>query len=248
MAPEQWERPTEVDHRADIYALGVLLYELLTGELPLGRFDPPSVKARVDARIDELVLRALAKEPARRFQHASDVKLALEGIGRTPARGWCGTRRSTGYYEYKSATTFLGLPLVHIVRGNDPVTGLPKVARGVLVAVGDGGAVGVVAVGGPFAVGVVAIGGIALGLLAFGGVAVGVVAALGGGAAGGLLAVGGAAASAGLAIGGAAVGQFAIGGTAGGEHVIAGTRNDPDFWTALTAFFQKGLQSGFTDW
>src|SRR6185437_10200063 len=76
MAPEQWEKPGEVDHRADIYALGVVLYELLTGELPIGRFDPPSQKIRLDIRLDEIVLRALAKEPDRRYQHASEVKTA----------------------------------------------------------------------------------------------------------------------------------------------------------------------------
>jgi serine/threonine protein kinase len=69
MAPEQWEKPDEVDHRADIFALGVVFYELLTGELPLGRFALPSQKLSVDVKIDEVVLKTLAKEPSLRYQH-----------------------------------------------------------------------------------------------------------------------------------------------------------------------------------
>src|SRR5207253_3016289 len=60
MAPEQMEKPQTVDHRADIYSLGVVLYEMLTGELPLGRFAPPSHKSAADPHLDEIVLRALA--------------------------------------------------------------------------------------------------------------------------------------------------------------------------------------------
>ncbi len=42
MAPEQVERPDSVDRRADIFSLGVVFYQMLTGELPIGRFSPPS--------------------------------------------------------------------------------------------------------------------------------------------------------------------------------------------------------------
>jgi tRNA A-37 threonylcarbamoyl transferase component Bud32 len=80
MAPEQRLRPQEVDHRADIYSLGVVFYEMLTGELPLGRFEPPSQKVKIDARLDEVVFRALEREPARRYQRASEVKMDVESI------------------------------------------------------------------------------------------------------------------------------------------------------------------------
>lgn len=80
MAPEQMDRPQQVDHRADIYALGVVFYELLTGELPLGRFAPPSQKAAVDARLDDVVNKTLENEPDRRYQQASEVKTDVDAI------------------------------------------------------------------------------------------------------------------------------------------------------------------------
>ena len=82
MAPEQVETPDQVDHRADIYSLGVVFYELLTGELPLGRFPAPSIKAGLDARVDDIVFRALAKERELRQQTAEQVKTEVEGLGK----------------------------------------------------------------------------------------------------------------------------------------------------------------------
>ena len=80
MAPEQTEHPEEVDHRADIYALGVVFYQMLTGELPAKRLEPPSRKVQIDVRLDEIVLRALEKDPDLRFQQASILKTRVETV------------------------------------------------------------------------------------------------------------------------------------------------------------------------
>lgn len=76
MAPEQWEHPQQVDHRADIYALGVVFYEMLTGERPAGVFEPPSRKTSppVDRKLDKVVLRAMEKDPERRYQQAGQIQ------------------------------------------------------------------------------------------------------------------------------------------------------------------------------
>ncbi|MCB1226605.1 MAG: serine/threonine protein kinase [Verrucomicrobiales bacterium] len=84
MAPEQWEYPESVDHRADIYALGVVFYEMLTGERPVGVFEPPSKKTKppVDSTLDRIVMRAMDKDPKRRYQKAGQIGDEVTRIGR----------------------------------------------------------------------------------------------------------------------------------------------------------------------
>ena len=84
MSPEQITAPGEVDHRADIYALGVVFYQMLTGELPGKKIEPPSSKVQIDVRLDEVVLRALEKKPELRYQQASVLKTQIETIMSTP--------------------------------------------------------------------------------------------------------------------------------------------------------------------
>jgi predicted Ser/Thr protein kinase len=85
MAPEQMRGARDVDHRADIFSLGVVFYEMLTGQLPIGRFEAPSKRAQVDVRLDEIVLRALESRPERRYQSAVAVKDDVEAVGAGPA-------------------------------------------------------------------------------------------------------------------------------------------------------------------
>jgi len=80
MSPEQIKNPGEVDNRADIYALGVVFYQMLTGELPGKKIEPPSRKVQIDVRLDEIVLRALERRPELRYQQVSEVRTCVETI------------------------------------------------------------------------------------------------------------------------------------------------------------------------
>ena len=84
MAPEQKATPQKVDSRADIYSLGVVFYEMLTGELPGEKLQPPSRKVQIDVRLDEVVLRALEQTPELRYQTAAELRTQVETIALTP--------------------------------------------------------------------------------------------------------------------------------------------------------------------
>jgi len=103
MAPEQLERPRDVDHRADLFSLGVVFYEMLTGHVPAGVVEPPSRIAGVDPGIDDVVLGALEREPDRRPQSAADIERGLKGIGQGAALAATGAADRGGDHRTESS-------------------------------------------------------------------------------------------------------------------------------------------------
>jgi hypothetical protein len=190
-------------------------------------------------RLDEVVLRSLEKDVARRYQQVSDVQSDVEGISGVMEKLPPALRRMMGF-EYRSEATLFGWPLLHMVSGVDPVTGLARTARGI-IAVADQRAIGVLAFGAQ-AIGLVAFGGIGLGLVTFSGLSFGVISM--GGIALGLFVAYGGVVVAPYALGGVALGYMAGGGAAFGVHAAGGNARDPLAlaflktwsWRAMTTF------------
>ncbi|MDP1586375.1 MAG: bifunctional serine/threonine-protein kinase/formylglycine-generating enzyme family protein, partial [Prosthecobacter sp.] len=81
MAPEALMLGTAVDHRADIYAVGVMLYQMLTGKLPQGMFNMPSLMVKgLDPRYDSIIGRALIEDRDARYQSVNEMRLGLDEI------------------------------------------------------------------------------------------------------------------------------------------------------------------------
>jgi serine/threonine-protein kinase len=101
MSPEQMSSPQLVDERSDVWSLGVVLFELLTGTTPFQSETLPIVFARViggeptplrklrgdlPKQVQTLLDRCLSKEPNRRFASAAELSSALSGLARSGHR------------------------------------------------------------------------------------------------------------------------------------------------------------------
>jgi hypothetical protein len=84
MAPEQLNPKSDIDGRADLFSLGVVFYEMLTGELPIGRFKPPSALG-ADLRVDSIVLDLLERDPDDRIPSARELRRQLRRLDKRVA-------------------------------------------------------------------------------------------------------------------------------------------------------------------
>lgn len=151
MSPEQLRESKDVDARADIWSVGVLLYELLTGSRPfkapvlsaltvsIAADAPPppsSVNPAVPPALDRAVMRCLSKDPRARFASAAELSLALRGPERPPRRGRWRQRVGIGIGASALAAALFRLvvPRPELAISRNEAAMLPAVAKAVAPA------------------------------------------------------------------------------------------------------------------
>lgn len=84
VAPEAMMHGVQLDGRADLYAVGVMLYQMLSGHVPRGMWTMPSAKLGTDPRFDAIIAKAMQMDRESRYQRASEIRLDLDVIMTTP--------------------------------------------------------------------------------------------------------------------------------------------------------------------
>jgi len=132
MSPEQLRTSHDVDARADIYSVGVVLYEVLTGNMPTGVPRPASqMLGEIPPAMDDIVAKCVDPNPERRFQNAAELRAALQPVIELVSRGKDITKvsrrqaRGGGAFPWKKAA---GWALAVLIAGGI-LTGLAGLAR-----------------------------------------------------------------------------------------------------------------------
>ncbi|MEM7013943.1 MAG: serine/threonine-protein kinase [Verrucomicrobiota bacterium] len=117
MAPELLESDGEVTVQSEIYSLGVVFYQLLTGKLPVGRYELASKLADVPTSVDRAIDRMLAIDPEKRFETVEECREAIRTCGEAEPR-----RIRSGLILAMIAVVTLAAVLILRPFGSDPAT------------------------------------------------------------------------------------------------------------------------------
>ncbi|MDF1658979.1 MAG: protein kinase [Verrucomicrobiales bacterium] len=130
VAPEALDGDQVPDHRADLYAVGVMLYQLLTGKLPRGSFKLPSdLREDLDPRLDDILDRTLEPDPDERFSSADEMRLAMDPVISTPMSRMQAVREEAVAAELEEAPEASPAPTSNVsrsrlVKKKEPAKGL----------------------------------------------------------------------------------------------------------------------------